>query len=595
MNQKKSDVRSSALSQSLGIQSGLITGASLHPVDRLIFPWRIPCPQKILVVTDGYVGNFLNGSFSHYYFGLSAFIDTMLDQNDYFVRFNLTLAHRQTDDQKPGPADPNFARYAPNFENFRFTTGAQDVKTNVPFNINHYDQIWLFGVRNDDSERLNDDELRLLTDWMENGGGLFATGDHAELGAGLCARVPRASKMRLWTNNTVDGTGATVSPPSPIGVNRHDTLVKGHDSEYTFDDESDDIPMRTFPKYYYSWSFSPFLRYKYPHPVLCGKDGVINILPDHPHEGEILPSNRVKINDNLYNGNPEFRQYLGNDYRPEIIASAQVQPDHTAISDSNKGDANAKIFGAIGAYDGYKTDVGRVVVDSTWHHWFDVNLIGRPVSNLNTPPFNATNPKTQGFLATPAGQQAYSRIQNYFVNVGLWLAPKNDRLCMLNGLLWHFTIQYPAVERIPIKTPILQLGLMARDALGRKAGQCNLRDWIFQVFPHEIERIFIDFDKKELGNHMLLPTRDMLEVYAFGGAVQQLLQLAYEIQDKRPEDKKAQLHVQNAVPELVSKGFTEGFDIMLKDMKENLNSLQESMKVFGSVDIAKSLSDKRKR
>jgi hypothetical protein len=35
------------------------------------------------------------------------------------------------------------------------------------------------------------------------------------------------------------------------GLNRHDTLDDGHDSTYTFDDESDDIPLRTELRYYH--------------------------------------------------------------------------------------------------------------------------------------------------------------------------------------------------------------------------------------------------------------------------------------------------------------------------------------------------------
>ena len=66
--------------------------------------------------------------------------------------------------------------------------------------------------------------------------------------------------------------------------------------------KSDDIPMRISPRWYHShlcvhdfkpahylW---PYKWKKFPHPILCGKDGVINVLPDHPHEGEVVePTN----------------------------------------------------------------------------------------------------------------------------------------------------------------------------------------------------------------------------------------------------------------------------------------------------------------
>ncbi len=557
-------------------------------LDRFL-PWKRPCPQKILMVTDGYVGSFLNGSFSNYYFGLSAVVDTLLDQSEYFVNFQLTLAHRQIDTNKPaGPVtSPAYKRYGPNFENFRFTTNANDIKTNRRFDIYDYDQIWLFGVRGDvnDSDRLDDQELSLLTEWMDKGGGLFATGDHDDLGASLCARVPRASKMRMWTD--IRNAAGTIikSPPRPTGVDRHDTLLKGHDNVYTFDDESDDIPMNISPKYYYSWSWHPFRQHKSPHPILCGKEGVIDVLPDHPHEGEVIESNQVNISETLVNGAAEFPKYNGNNFRPEVIAHAHVQADHTNVNDTNKRAANAKTFGAIGAYDGYKTDVGRVVVDSTWHHWFDVNLIGRPITALNTAPASNANPKTQGFLASASGQQEYKRIQNYFINVGLWLAPKSDRKCMLKGLSWYYVFRYPAVERLRPSLSIIELGVTARDALGRVAGQCNLSRWIFDILPIEFDRIFEKINRKLPEECLSCPPRELLEIYVLGHITRNFLELSYELKDFMPEDDKATNIIEEKLDYLLSQGMEEGVHAMLKTMDKNLTSTRRDLRKLMKSDF----------
>ena len=58
-----------------------------------------------------------------------------------------------------------------------------------------------------------------------------------------------------------------------------------------------------------------------------------------------------------------------------------------------------KRFPVIGAYDGDDVGIGRVVVDSTWHHWFSYNLHG----------FREENPSV------------YEGMQVYYRNVGLWL------------------------------------------------------------------------------------------------------------------------------------------------------------------------------
>ena len=93
-------------------------------------------------------------------------------------------------------------------------------------------------------------------------------------------------------------------------------------------------------------------------------------------------------------------------------------------TDRNKGPASAKKFGVVGAHNGHAAGVGRVVVDSTWHHWFDVNLTGRPLAPGDPiDPVVPADPKAHGFEATPIGEAAYAREQNYFRNVAIWLAP----------------------------------------------------------------------------------------------------------------------------------------------------------------------------
>jgi hypothetical protein len=79
-----------------------------------------PCRLKILMVVDGFPGSFLNVSYSHSYFGLSAVLDTLRDNPEHFVKFDVTRAHRQTDTFKPNPAtDPDLHdKYGPHFENF---------------------------------------------------------------------------------------------------------------------------------------------------------------------------------------------------------------------------------------------------------------------------------------------------------------------------------------------------------------------------------------------------------------------------------------------------------------------------------------------
>jgi hypothetical protein len=298
-----------------------------------------------------------------------------------------------------------------------------------------------------------------------------------------------------------------------------------------------------------------------------------------------VEENQVKLGETLPNGNLEFPKIGGSHFKPEVIAHAHVQSDHTVASDTNKRAANAKTFGVIGTYNGYRTNIGRIVVDSTWHHWFDVNLTGRPIASLDTPPYSAANPKTEGFLATPQGINNYAKIQNYFLNVGLWLAPKSDRLCMLNGLTWGFVMQYPAVERLNSKLSILELGSSTRDALGKIAGQCNVRTWIFDLLPIEFSSAIEKMNLRDPETCLTCPPEDLIETYILGTITRNLLDLAYKVQDEKIGDEKIMKNVSEEVNASVSKGIEEGIRTMLNDYEKSINSTQELLNNMGKLKV----------
>ncbi|MCY7350989.1 MAG: hypothetical protein LH606_10010 [Cytophagaceae bacterium] len=535
--------------------------------DLVFFPYLRPCRVKILMVVDASI------SFSHSYFGLSHVLDVLRNNPEFYVKFDVTRAHRNTDNFKPNQAtDPiAWSRYGPHFEGFRFTQ--------PNFNLNDFDQVWFYGFYGEGHPTgLNDAELELLSRWMDNGGGVFATGDHFNLGAALCSRIPRVRSMRKWT-------AAQGVPPanSPI---RHDTLLKGSNANYTFDDESDDQPMRITPKRYLLSSWSPFLRRSRPHPVLCGQDGVIDILPDHPHEGEVLDTSEINLT-----GKFGFGSYLNQDEypnsgaaAPERIARAFIQGDHQPTD--FKGSVNAKSFGVIGAYDGHQADdanqkPGRVVVDSTWHHWFDVNLIGRPITNLDSFPMNGTNPKTQGFLATPAGLQALSRIDNYFRNVAVWLSPKTKQRCMLKRATWGIVLRYPLIERLDPKMPIWELGGTAYDALGQRAGQCIMSGWLLEVLPRDLLKIFDVPPFPEPNPCLTCPPFELIERYVLGGITRELLELGYKMDDGAVDEKREM--DERSVTEAFNQGAARGIGEVLKGLESSLQSTRKQHKILSDV------------
>ena len=89
-----------------------------------------------------------------------------------FATFIVTKAHRDTD--IAGHAD---------IEHFRFDGAGVDLSL--------YDEILLFGLAPapDALSPMSDAELAALATFMDGGGGVFATGDHEDLGVVLCGRA----------------------------------------------------------------------------------------------------------------------------------------------------------------------------------------------------------------------------------------------------------------------------------------------------------------------------------------------------------------------------------------------------------------------
>ena len=333
--------------------------------------WR-PCTVRVLIVVDGLDFSPSNG------FGLSQFVTTILNTG-WYVRFAITLADIRNVNVAAQGMMPGEPRIADRIAGFRFDNTDH-------FAPDRFDVVFLFGIAETyqffpgrGQATLTDAELQAIGEFQNGGGGLFATGDHAALGRALCSRVARARNMRLWdSKNNALGEDMV----SMTGRYRNDTNRIGHDSTSEFNDQSDDIPQQIDPVFYTRRSF--IFRYRFPHPLLCGPRGVIRVMPDHPHEGECIVPPDTSLN-------VQFTGKLGAEYPPgsgggaqpfpEIISYNRVPAGNVASVDpdrltDDKSPTVGQRFPGISAYDGHRAGIGRVVCDSTWHHFVNINLTG---------------------------------------------------------------------------------------------------------------------------------------------------------------------------------------------------------------------------
>jgi hypothetical protein len=447
---------------------------------RLLYPWLMRrCKVRVLLVADGL-------DFSETGFGLSTFVETLINAGLWHAYFEITLAHLDSyvSDDQVMVGKPGIHR---SIKGFVFDNP-------VHFTPDMYDVVYLFGISTDlswfapragnptqyPSDRLGDAELVNLSLFQDNGGGLFATGDHGQLGAAMCAHVKRARNMRIWYDTSFDNA---LNEVSMDGERRNDTNHIGHDTVTQFNDQSDDIPQTIYPKLY-KLGIGPFYRYSYPHPILCGPNGVIRVLPDHPHEGEVIVPSDLTLN-YPYDSTVEYPFATGSTtYRisPEIIARSLVPAGNTAGS---KDPTKMHTFGAIGAYDGHSAGVGRVVTDATWHHYVNINLIGEEW----LPP---SDPKSLGFLASASGLAHLENIKHYYKNTALWLARPALQNCFRKRLLWKL-LRYDRVieavasspdinmEKLSDRSFILEVGLHAEAELKRLLPPCSSRRFILDI------------------------------------------------------------------------------------------------------------------
>ncbi len=381
---------------------------------------------KILIVTDSYSGGYrrtlpANGAEQ---FHLGEFVHVLETTSWDGFNIQITKAHRD-----------NVSGTGADLVDFDFST----------HDLNQYDEIFMFPITRDGAANASPAEVAAIARFMDRGGGVFATGDHEDLGASLCRQIPRVRSMRRWY---WPETGPLGEPPAPVGTVgedhlelRHDTLREGPDdadTEYDFDDQSDNRGQEIYPRWFSSIS-GRYFRRNYPHPLLCSPGGVVRRLPDHAHEGQCeVPANLGHtISIPVPGPTPDYSEEeypvgIGTTQRiaPVVVAQGKVIGGHTTNDPDKPATAETKLFGVIGAYDGHLVEragrrLGRVAVDSTWHHFFNVNLIG-----------DSTSPeprKRQGFLASllPGQTDDYEPIKAYFRNLVYWLIPHDRQILVV--------------------------------------------------------------------------------------------------------------------------------------------------------------------
>lgn len=456
---------------------------------------------RVLAVTDDDDGGFLEWTdkAQDHAFHMGEFLKVL--KNTVWLGFNIDIVRAHQDPPQGGEtAATAQARTGADVVDFRFDQPFQ--AKGKTWNLPDFDIVLFLptaypsGI---DAAKRNA-EVAAITDFMEKGGGFFATGDHDELGATLPPFIPRVRSMRRWLTSA--------NPPAPPGggADRVDTTQRGHDTTYEFEDQSDDIAQEITLKW---WGGIV----RHPHPLLCSPAGAIHYLPDHMHEGICDEPDDLTATFQ-YNGATaaDYPDLNGAPLGPSVIATGRVVGGHTMTSFDGLHDqgelTNPRIFGVIGAWDGHRVDRGRVVVDSTWHHFFNINLTGDKRLQGN-PAVPANDQRLSGFYLpdgvggwVPAPH--YEMIQWYYRNIIYWLIPAHRT----KSLWWNSLAELVAVtprlkEELAFAVNRRFDGQLALDKLGLD-NLANFNHW--RYFGQLAE----DYLKQARGACSVLVIRDIL-------------------------------------------------------------------------------------
>lgn len=479
----------------------------------------------------------------------------------------------------------------------------------------NYDMILFFSTKVSNPDDAFKTEAEAIAKFMEDGGGFFATGDHANLGGEINGLIPRVRSMRRWyfsgplNAESPPGPQGELPAPPPLGFYRHDTTRKGADGIGQFEDQSDEFPQEITPAFYDAGITvkSGYTATKYyPHPLLCSPEGAIRYLPDHMHEGtcevpDNLSARTFKIGSSTIREYPDYIPdspppgFTAKPLAPEIVAWGKVLPGtmtpaldpeaHTGSSDV----AMTTDFGVIAAWDGHRVKKGRVVVDSTWHHFFDINLTGdRYLEDESLPPQHQQ--KLHGFYI-PNGMggrkpcDEYNMIKWYFRNIIYWLIPANR----MQSIWWsgiEAVIRKPQLReelgtmanlrdyKVLRLEHYLYLGQLAEDYLAKARGACaNYTIHVVLYYPKipwwEWIQDYVDIwnpvqnpvvkeniiQERILSAMGLAPRLEVAATVSLGAALVASTLLQKKDRDREREDNSEQLH--NIFTEVLDHAFTQ--------------------------------------
>jgi hypothetical protein len=341
--------------------------------------------------------------------------------------------------------------------------------------LKEYDEVWFFGLHQMSREKfslivlkggphseLDEDEVKALDNWMKRegedgarGGGVLMTGDHANprpkagspdegdrcpdipeeeflgLGRALGRHVPRARWLRKWEG------APTACPKNSFNTQVFVTGGNPDDSQLELDVRPQELILKKFDALGNPTSEG------YPHPLFFYKGGkYIEVFPDHAHEGAVILPDAFDED--------EWPKPKGVQPKPQIVAYGTDK-------------RNLQPLKILAAYNGDCAGVGRIVADSTWHHYLNLNLL------------SFGSPSQEGTAADQIGQ--------FYANLAVWLSPLSVRREM-SHLMFRWLVNNLLIWE-ELGQESLDVGRTAYALLSQVASPCEIHELLMAAIPDD--------------------------------------------------------------------------------------------------------------
>jgi hypothetical protein len=406
--------------------------------------------------------------------------------------------------------------------------------------LSHYDELWVFGYyqanfrpegTSEFSARyggpyneLDDDEVAALREWMKCGGVLIM-GDHAEkkqqsghdtklpcylgLGRALGYRIPRAGQMRSWDGPPTIEPENSFNTQSPGGIDNLDDLRLQSDSE---------------PQHIYLLS-SRNAPHK-PHALFYGGPAKrIQVFPDHAHEGKLV------IPDLLCEDWPDRSP------KPYVVAWGV----------DNRFDS-PHFSPLVSVYNGDSVKVGRIVADSTWHHYININLRCLPTECCSHANCRAAT---------------LDKISLYYSNLVFWLAPKCIRDKVKQSLL-RWVAFNPQVAEVATGDYLL-VGKTAKVVIDSQLAPCEILELSHLTIPRNLQQLpkaFLDLAQELILGYCIKQfyQTDSTDICTstLGDCIQEALQAYLKELDLRTKDVAEVLNALTSAAQIESDADSSG-------------------------------------